>query len=320
MTTTMDAEELSACLSQYGLRARGPARPLPGGHVGVTVVVPTGQGPLAVKRFSGHFDTARAQLAAQAHQHAAQAGLAPPLRQTPNGQLTTELNGATYMLTEYIHAVQPSGRADFAAALAALHTRLESFRPGGPCADFLELSDPPTAGLERVLRQTPDKARREVVNWRLRILAECGLGAQAVASVPKRWVHGDARPDNVLTTPTPEQHLFIDFDQVSRFPQPYEVVRAYVASVSPGLAAPLLASTFRSYLSAYQAIRPISAADRALMIDLYITVQAAETRTFTTSEGEVRDMSAFAHTRHQQLIWITEYCDVLRTVAEEVRP
>ncbi|MGX1668575.1 phosphotransferase [Streptomyces sp. NPDC055400] len=316
----MGAEELSACLRRYGLRASGPARPLAGGHVGVTTVVPTDQGSLAVKRFGRRFDTVRTRLAAQAHQHAALAGLAPQLRRSPDGHLTAEINGATYMLAEYIHAAQPPGLTDFAAALAALHTRLDSFRPGGRHTDFLELSDPPAAGLEHVLRQTQDKALREVVNWRLRILAEFGLGAQAVASAPKRWVHGDARLDNVLARHTPEQHLFIDFDQVSRFPRPYEVMRAYVASVSPELPAPLLDSTFRSYLSAYQAVMPIPAAERALMIDLYITVQAAETRTFTTPEGEVRDMSAFAHARHQQLMWITEHRDLLRTVAEEVRP
>ncbi|MEU3741942.1 phosphotransferase [Streptomyces sp. NPDC032198] len=320
MTAAIGAEELSACLRQYGLQACGSARPLPSGHVGVTTVVPTDQGSLAVKRFGRRFDTVRTLLAAQAHQHAALDGLAPQLRQTPNGQLTTEINGATYMLTEYIHTARPPGLTDFAAALAALHARLDSFRPGGRRTDFLELSDPPAAGLEHLLRQSQGEALREVVNWRLRILAEFGLGAQAVASAPKMWVHGDARPDNVLARRTPEQHLFIDFDQVSRFPRPYEVMRAYVASVSPELPAPLLGSTFRSYLSAYQAVTSIPAAERALMIDLYITVQAAETRTFTTPEGEVRDMSAFARTRHQQLIWIIQHRDLLRTVAEEVWP
>ncbi|MFD9483379.1 phosphotransferase [Streptomyces sp. NPDC059991] len=316
----MGADELSACLGQYGLQARGPAQPLQGGYVGVTAMVPTSHGPVVVKRFSERFDASRTHLAAHAHQHAALAGLAPRLRQTQNGRLTTEVSDATYMLTEYIDAARPPGLDDFAAALAALHIRLESFDPGGLNADFLELPVPPIASLEQVLRRTHDETCRDIINWRLRILAEYGLGSQAVASLHKGWVHGDARTDNMLTTGPPKQHLFIDFDQVSRFWQPYEVVRAYVASVGPALSDPLLASTFRSYLSAYQAVAPISAVDRALMIDLYITVQAAETRTFTTPEGEVRNMAAFARTRHQQLTWFIKHRDLLRRVAEEVRP
>ncbi|WP_405814162.1 phosphotransferase [Streptomyces sp. NBC_01390] len=317
----MDAEELSACLRQYGLQARRAARPLPGGHVGSTVVVPTGQGRLAVKRFGGRFDAARTRLAAEAHQFAAIAGLAPPVRLTLNGQLTTKINDATYMITEYIDPASPPEPTDFAVALAALHARLEGFRPGGRCTDFLELSDPPALGLERVLQRTQDKVCREVIEWRLRILADYGLGSQTVATTHHSWIHGDARPDNLLTTTcTAGRHLFIDFDQVSRFPRPYEVVRGYVASIGPELPAHLLEVTFRSYLSAYHAITPISAADRALMVDLYITVQAAETRTFTTPEGEVRGMHAFAEARHRQLTWIIEHRDLLRRVAEEVQP
>lgn len=315
----MDAEELSACLCQYGLQARRAARPLPGGHVGSTIVVPTSQGPLAVKRFGGRFDAARTQLAAEAHQFAAIAGLAPPVRLTLSGQLTTEINDATYMITDYIDPTCPPHPTDFAVALATLHVRLEGFRPGGRCTDFLELSDPPALGLERVLRRTQDESCREAIEWRLRILADYGLGSQTVATTQHSWVHGDARPDNLLTT-TARRHLFIDFDQVSRFPRLYEVVRGYVASIGPELPDHLLDSTFRSYLSAYHAIMPISAADRALMVDLYITVQAAETRTFTTPEGEIRGMHAFARARHQQLTWIIEHRDLLQRAAEEVRP
>ncbi|WP_078623132.1 phosphotransferase [Streptomyces prunicolor] len=317
----MDAEELSACLRQFGLQARRPARPLPGGHVGSTVVVPTSQGTLAVKRFGGRFDAARTRLAAEAHQFAAIAGLAPPVRLTLSGQLTTKINDATYMITDYIDPACPPESTDFAVALAALHVRLEGFRPGSLCTDFLELPSPPALGLERILRRTQDKACREVIGWRLRILADYGLESKTVATTHHSWIHGDARPDNLLTTArTAGRHLFIDFDQVSRFPRPYEVVRGYVASVNPELPAHLLDRTFRSYLGAYHAITPISAADRALMIDLYITVQAAETRTFTTPEGEIRGMHAFAGARHQRLTWIIKHRDLLRRVAEEVRP
>lgn len=317
----MDAEELTACLRQYGLQALQAAQPLPGGHVGSSVVVPTSQGPLAVKRFGGRFDATRTRLAAEAHQFAAIAGLAPPVRLTLSGQLTTEINDATYMITEYIDPACPPEPTDFPVVLAALHARLEDFRPGSLCTDFLELSDPPALGLERVLRQTQDQACREVIEWRLRILADNELGSQAVAATQRSWIHGDARPDNLLTTArTAGRHLFIDFDQVSRFPRPYEVVRGYVASAGPELPAHLLESTFRSYLSAYHAVMPISAAERALMVDLYITVQAAETRTFTTPEGEIRGMHAFARARHEQLTWIVKHRDLLRGVAEEVRP
>ncbi|MFF3354133.1 phosphotransferase [Streptomyces sp. NPDC002917] len=320
MTTTMGATELSACLRQYGLQASGPARLLPGGHVGQSAVVPTAQGLVVVKRCNRRFDPARVQLAAQAHQHAARAGLAPPLRLTRDGQWTAQVDDVTYTVAEYVDHAERAGPAAFASALAALHSHFDGFSPQGPCADFLQLPDPPAADLERIRRQTDDAASREAIDWRIKILVEFGLDAQLLAAVPRRWGHGDARPDNLLITRSPDRRLFIDFDQVSRFPRPYEIVRAFMACISPRLSAHVLGSTFRDYLNAYHAVAPIPATDRAIMIDLYITVQAAETRTFTTPEGEIRGMPAFARARHQQLTWIIEHSGLLRRVAEEAQP
>jgi Ser/Thr protein kinase RdoA (MazF antagonist) len=316
----MGATELSACLRQYRLQASGPARLLPGGHVGQSAVVPTAQGLLVVKRFNRRFDPARVQLAAQAHRHAARAGLAPPLRLTRDGQLTAQVEDDTYTVAEYVDHAEQAGPAAFASALAALHSHFEGFSPQGRRADFLQLPDPPAADLERIRRQTDNAASRDTIDWRIQILTEFGLDAQSLAAVPRSWVHGDARPDNLLITRSPDRCLFIDFDQVSRFPRPYEIVRAFMACISPRLSAPLLGSTFRDYLNAYHAVAPISATDRAIMIDLYITVQAAETRTFTTPEGEIDDMPAFARARHEQLTWIIEHSGLLREVAEEAQP
>lgn len=316
----MGATELSACLRQYGLQASGPARLLPGGHVGQSAVVPTAQGRLVIKRFNRRFDPARVQLAAQAHQHATRAGLAPPLRLTRDGRWAAQVDDSTFTVAEYVDHAERAGPADFASALAALHSHFEGFSPQSRSADFLQLPDPPTADLERIRRQTDDAATREAIDWRIQILAEFGLDAQSLAAVPRSWVHGDARPDNLLITRSPDRRLFIDFDQVSRFPQPYEIVRAFMACISPRLSARLLGSAFQDYLNAYHAVAPIPATDRAIMIDLYLTVQAAETRTFTTPEGEIRGMPAFARARHQQLTWTIEHSGLLRRVAEEAQP
>ncbi|WP_042156749.1 phosphotransferase [Streptomyces lydicamycinicus] len=320
MTTTMGAAELSACLRQYGLQVSGPARLLSGGHVGQSAVVPTAQGLLVVKRCNRRFDPARVQLAAQAHQHAARGGLAPPLRLTRDGQWTAQVEDATYTVAEYVDHAERAGPAGFASALAALHNHFEGFSPQGRCPNFIQLPDPPAADLERIRRQTDDAASQEAIEWRIKILAEFGLEAQSLAAAPRSWVHGDARPDNLLITRGPDRRLFIDFDQVSRFPRPYEIVRAFMACISPRLSAHLLCSTFRDYLNAYHAVAPIRATDRAIMIDLYLTVQAAETRTFTTPQGEIRGMPAFARARHQQLTWIIEHRGLLRRVAEEAQP
>ncbi|MFI7336985.1 phosphotransferase [Streptomyces sp. NPDC050085] len=283
-------------------------------------MVPTAQGWLVIKRFNRRFDPARVQLAAQAHQHAARAGLAPPLQLTRDGQQAAQVDDATYTVAEYVHHVERAGPAAFASALAALHRHFEGFSPQGRCEDFLQLPDPPAADLERIRRQTDDAATREAIDWRIQVLAEFGLDAQSLAAVPRSWVHGDARPDNLLITRSPDRRLFIDFDQVSRFPRPYEIIRAFMACISPGLSASLLGSAFRDYLNAYHAVTPIPATHRAVMIDLYVTVQAAETRTFTTPEGEIRGMLAFARARHQQLTWFVEHCGLLRRVAEEAQP
>lgn len=316
----MGAPELSACLRQYGLQASGPARLLPGGHVGQSAVVPTAQGRVVVKRCNRRFDPARVHLAAQAHQHAAHAGLAPPLRRTRDGQWTARVEDATYTVAEYVDHAEQAGPVTLASALAALHNHFDGFSPQDPCADFLQLPDPPAAELERIRQQTDDAASRETIDWRIKTLTEFGLDAQSLAALPRTWVHGDARPDNLLITRSPDRRLFIDFDQVSRFPRPYEIVRAFMACISPRLSTHLLGSTFRDYLNAYHAVAPIPATDRVIMIDLYLTVQAAETRTFTTPQGEIRGMPAFARARHEQLTWIIEHSGLLRGVAEEAQP
>ncbi|MFD0059641.1 phosphotransferase [Streptomyces sp. NPDC056690] len=318
MTTTMNEKELSACLHSYGLKPLGTARTLPGGHVGTTALVPTGQGPpLVVKRLGQRFDLARVQLSAEAHRHAALADLAPRPLYTTDGHLTACLDGASYLLTEYVEAAEPPVRSDLAHALAKLHTHFDVFRPDSDCTDFMELPEPPVAGLEELLRQTRDTATRSAVDRRLRILAKYGLKARFTSALHRSWVHGDAGPDNLLTARPSDRPLFIDFDQVSRFPRPYEIARAFIATVTTPMSPQELRSAFHRYLGAYQAITPISASDRSLMTDLYITVQAAETRSFTTPEGEVRGMRDFTLARHRQLAWIVRHRDLLHGVAEE---
>jgi Ser/Thr protein kinase RdoA (MazF antagonist) len=317
MTTTMTAIELSACLRAYGLHPNGAARPLPGGYVGTSAVVTTSQGPVVVKRLGARFDPARIQLAAQAHLHAAQAGLAPQAVLTADGQLTAVIDGASYLLTEYVEAAEPPVRNDLARALAKLHVHLDSFRPASRCTDFVELSDPPAVGLERLLRPSCTPAVRKAVGQRLDSLAKYGLAPHVASSLPRSWIHGDARPDNLLAAHPSGRHLFIDFDQVSRFPRPYEIARAFITTVSPSFSPQELRSAFLLYFGAYQEVAPISAADRALMTDLYITVQAAETRSFTTPEGEVRGMRDFTRARHQQLAWVVRHRDLLHATAEE---
>ncbi|MFC9670020.1 phosphotransferase [Streptomyces sp. NPDC056949] len=317
MTTIMNEKELSACLHSYGLKPFGTARALPGGHVGSTALVPTDQGPLVVKRLGARFDLARVQLSAEAHRHAALAGLAPRSLYTSDGHLTAFLDGASYLLTEYVEAAEPPARNDLAHALAKLHAHFNVFRPDSDCTDFIELPEPPASGLEEVLRQTRDTAVRGAVDRRLRILAKYGLKAHFTTALPLSWIHGDAGPDNLLTARAPGRPLFIDFDQVSRFPRPYEIARAFIATVTSPMSPQELRSAFHRYLGAYQAITPISAEDRSLMTDLYIMVQASETRSFTTPEGEVRGMRDFTLARHRQLAWIVRHRDLLHDTARE---
>ncbi len=82
---------------------------------------------------------------------------------------------------------------------------------------------------------------------------------------------------------------FIDYDQISRFSRPYEIVRAFATSfrTSPRTA---FARQIAEYLAAYRDVRPIPAHGSARMIDLYITVQAGETHNFTMPDGKVRGM------------------------------
>ncbi|GAA3744628.1 phosphotransferase [Salinactinospora qingdaonensis] len=317
MSAPTETAEVSACLRQYGRRLCGAVRRLPGGHVGQVNVVPTENGPLVAKRFGSRFTPERIELAAQAHHHAARAGLAPPLCLTRSGRRIAHVEDATYLVTEYIYHAQQAGLTCLGSALAALHRCLDHFIPDQDCADFLQLPTPPTADLKRLRQQICDTTIRDAIDWRIHILETYGLDAQAMATLSCGWVHGDARLENLVAA-DPNRPLFVDFDQVSRFPRPYEIVRAFVTSIPPGMSAP--DSAFRTYLDAYHRIRSIEATDRAVMIDLFITVQAAESRTFTTTQDEVRGMSAFARARHHQLTWVIDHRARLRRIAEEARP
>ncbi len=316
MSTPTETAEVSACLHQYGQRLCGPVRRLSGGHVGQVNVVPTKNGPLVAKRFGSRFTPERAELAAQAHNHAARSGLAPPLFLTRTGRRTAQVKDAIYLVSEYVDHAQQTGLTCLGSALAALHLCLDHFIPDQDCADFLQLPTPPAADLRRLRQQTRDTTIRDAIDERIHTLETYGLDEQAMAPLPREWVHGDARVENLLAADS-NQPVFVDFDQVSRFPRPYEIVRAFVTSAPAGMSEP--DSAFRAYLDAYHRIRPIEATERAVMIDLFITVQAAESRTFTTTQDEVRGMLAFARVRHNQLTWVIEHRDRLRGIAEETR-
>jgi Ser/Thr protein kinase RdoA (MazF antagonist) len=301
--TTSPLPELSACLLDYGLSADGPVRPLAGGNVSRAWMVPTARRPVAVKRFAARFDAARVSLAVAAHQHAAIAGLAPPLLRNSRGELLSQTAGGRFIVTEYVASADRADPLTFAAALADLHNRLASFVPIADCPGFLELPDPPQARLEELRGQRSQARNAEMIERRLRILHAVGLDAPTRAGLGQPWVHGDARPDNLLLAQDSGRRLFIDFDQVSCFPRSYELLRSFFACIRPELSATDLPGAdlpaqLRGFLAVYHAKAPLPAAERAIMIDFYLTVQAAESRTFTTRSADVQGMPAFAQARH----------------------
>jgi hypothetical protein len=109
---------------------------------------------------------------------------------------------------------------------------------------------------------------------------------------------------------------FIDFDQISRFSRPYEIVRAFATSFRPS-ARTAFVRQIAEYLAACRDVRPIPAHESARMIDLYITVQAGETRTFTTPDGKVRGMVDYACARRQLRTWIVKHRDELTAAARQ---
>jgi Ser/Thr protein kinase RdoA (MazF antagonist) len=213
----------------------------------------------------------------------------------------------------------PAGPATLAAALGALHQVLAGFAPaiGEDCPDFVTVPDPPAAGLEQLLRDPAHERSGSLITRRLEVLRAAGPAAGALLAGPRTWIHGDARPANHLAAPDGNPGLFIDFDQASRFPRAYEVLRAFFAtSPAPGTAG--LRAALREFFAAYdRSGSPLTRAERAGMAGLYVTVQAAETRTFTTTADEVRGMAAYAAARNRHLEWLAAHRGHLDAIIQE---
>jgi Ser/Thr protein kinase RdoA (MazF antagonist) len=309
--------DIDACLRLFGLAVNGPVFPVHGGRVGHNVVAPTAQGPVVVKLCSARFESDRIRLATAAHEHAASAGLAPRLFHTLDGELFSDCAGKRTIVAEFIEPAPLPGLVAFASALADLHRHFESFAPAEPYArDFLQLPEPPNAGLTRLYGQESQKTNAAHIAHRLHLLQTVGLGTKDISGLSRPWIHGDAHPGNLLATKEASLILFTDFDQVSRFPRSYELLRAFFAFLGPDPDPRDAGRELRAYVAAYEANTPLTTTERAMMIDFFLTVQAAETRTFTTSATEVRGMPAYAEARHRRLAWLVDHHDALRRALE----
>ncbi|MGH3249429.1 MAG: phosphotransferase [Trebonia sp.] len=315
----MTARLTAAILARHGLDPAGPPEPLHGGTVSSTWLLPTDQQPVVARQLATRFGLARARLAAAVHQRAALAGLAPSLLPAGDGGLVSvDGDGHAWIVMRHVPG-GPSSPAALAAGLGALHEALAGLAPGSgeDCPDFVAVPDPPAAGLEQLLRDPAHERSAGLVERRLEVLRASGPGADALLAGPRTWIHGDARPANHLAAPGGSTGLFIDFDQASRFPRAYEVLRAFFAT-SPPLDTAGLRAALREFLAAYErGGRPLTHAERAGMASLYVTVQAAETRTFTTGGGEVRGMAAYAAARHLHLEWLAAHRGQLDAIIGE---
>jgi len=320
MNAPITPAELRACLDRYALRVLQQPHALSHGTVSRVSLAQTQHGPVVVKRHSGRFEPAQIHLALEAHAHACAHDLAPPLLTTAEGQRAVLLGPFWYSVTEYAETVQSAAddHRVLGRAVAALHTCLSQFTPTNEgTAGVLQLHQDPIAVLRRIQADRAAGSQiHDEIDWRVSILQKAGLAAEELAACPREWVHGDVRSENLLAAGSPGRWWFIDFDQISRFPRPYEIVRAFAASFRTS-ARIAFARQFAEYLAAYRDVRPIPAHESAQMIDLYITVQAGETRTFTTPEGEVRGMADYARTRRQLLTWIVKHRDELTAAARQ---
>jgi Ser/Thr protein kinase RdoA (MazF antagonist) len=308
-----------AVLARHGLAPAGPAAPLPDGAVSRAWLLPAGGGLVVARQYAARFGPARARLAAAVHQHAARAGLAPALLPARDGGLvTTAGDGRAWIVMRHAPGTS-AGPATLAAALGALHEALADFTPadGEDCPDFVSVSVPPRARLEQLLGDPAHEHSAGLIARRLEVLRAAEPGAAGLLAGDRTWIHGDARPANLLAVPGGGRGLFIDFDQASRFPRAYEVLRAFFAAAPP-LDHGGLRGALRAFLAAYdRSGTPLGSAERAGMASLYVAVQAAETRTFTSVGGEVRGMAAYAAARHRHLEWLAAHRGQLDATIQE---
>lgn len=302
---------LLECLRRYRIGRLVGVTALEGGFAGRTWLVRTPSSALVVKRFHPRFTAARVRTAACAQHHvASHSGLAPSVLPTEAGDLVAPTAGGLWAISEYMagsHIGPDSLQAhDFTLlgrSLAILHRSLDHFQPSDPVDGFLAFPHAPGKELARLAEaKADDPAIAADLQKRLAVLER--LEDETFHRLPLSWVHGDVRPDNIVSSPTSRQPIaFIDFDQVSRFPQVYEVMRAFVYSLTTTQPAEVIRDKFRRYLTAYLTHTSVDPDSWRRLVDFYLWVLAADARCYTDTQHPIRNIHEFAKKRLTTLEW-----------------
>ena len=137
---------------------------------------------------------------------------------------------------------------------------------------------------------------------------------EAFDTLEMQWIHGDVRPRNLLTC---KQRLcLVDYDQVSRFPRVYEVMRAFVKCSPRTLDPSAQGRWLERYLKAYTQEHPVRGRDLALMLDFYRWVLLSETRTFEEAVRGIAGAREHLRERMDTVEWLERTLIHLRGAVE----
>lgn len=274
-----------------------------------------------------HLPTHSAELGADAHQHAAGGGLAPPVIPTHDGRLLARVGDDAFMLTEHVRGDTrpreiPNAALcrDLGRALGRLHERLRTCPTNRDAPRFTLTSADRTAPIHAALARhrnpdCPHRHVREVLNAKLRhaemipadVLARC-------QSLPQTLIHGDFHLPNILLSGS-QVAAVVDFDLARLSPPGYELLRGLLYCVKPTGGPSVFKHRAGAFLAGYLATAPLTVHEIDTMVDLYRTVQILDTHGLDTCAGATEELLRFGQARFALLYWLERYGPLIPPLA-----
>lgn len=299
------------------------------GQSGMLWRVRTVDGDAVLKRVHERYSDAQVRLACRTQDFIARdRRLCPPLFRTWSGELFAKKNDGRYYMSPLVTGTPLRSTLSrrtieqVAELVARMHNALETLSQVNESDGFIAVPAQPLETLELALARARDSRRlSEVLPCLIRkreilrsLLSETDVHVEQLSH---QWIHGDVHAANLLRSAEPPSELrVVDFDHVSMFPAIYETLGAFLKVVDPDCAIDDLAELLQCYIGVYAGIRPNRKEDLAAMVDFYLLVHVAETRTFVDDPSTLVGLREFAKQRMRLTEWLHKCRSPLRRAVE----
>ncbi len=308
-------------------------RPLHAGFSATTWLIATSDERLLLRQLPSNTETERASFTAAIHDHAARAGMAPPIMPDVAGDLVTSHAGRLFQLIRYVEGDRVPRSTPARAAchnlghtLGRLHQVLRAAQAPAT-APHQALPDDPTTSIRAALDCHDNAAcshatARQALTVKLRYAKALDPDLLAeVARLPTQVIHGDFHPSNIICPRArPDDHqayLVIDFDLARVAPPGYELMRALIYCVRPAGPPAVFGPQIAEFLDGYLTARPLSEHEIETMVELYKMVQILDIHGLNTCRDASQPILRFGQARFALLYWIRRHEEHLRALAHQ---